>query len=67
MTPCKKTWTGWIVTAPWYDSRNIFPGSVWRTRKDAIDDFMENWPPEDTWRQKKREGWRCTKVVFFWE
>ncbi len=61
-------WQGWIVTADWYDEmgKGYFAGDVCRTRKDAIDEFLQSWPSNKSWRSLKRNGWRCIKCIVSW-
>jgi hypothetical protein len=60
-------WQGWIVTSDWYDEMGSgeFCGMVWRTRTEAIREFLNNLPGS-TWRGLKRHGWRCVKCTVNW-
>lgn len=64
----KKTHSGWIVTAPWYDEPpSKYCGDVERTKNEAIRRFREFWTNPKTWRQYKREGWRVTQATVTWD
>jgi hypothetical protein len=62
-------WQGWIITSDWYDEmeKGHFAGNVCRTRADAIDEFMQNFPDHRSWRSLKRIGWRCIKCTVSWQ
>lgn len=57
--------TIWIVTSPWCDRIDYYAASGSR-RTLAINDFLKNWTKPKSWRQYKREGWRCVRATVSW-
>ena len=55
----------WIVTAPWYDKRNLFALNPWHTKRAAIHEILLQFP-ESNWAKLKRDGWRCAACTISW-
>lgn len=59
-----KIWTGWCVSAPWYDKmKPPFPPFTGHTKRRVIKEAVETL---GSWPKAKRQGWYVTKFVMRW-